>query len=176
MNVNIIKMRRKTISLKIEKDLSLTVKAPLFMKDGDIEKFIESHKSWIEKSSVKVTERQRQEESITPEIRAEYIKKAKEYLPKATKYYADIMGLYPTSIRITDAKTRFGSCSPKNGICYSWRLMMYPKDAIDYVVVHELAHIRVKNHGRDFYALVEKFMPDYKERNKKLRRIENGTN
>ena len=74
------------------------------------------------------------------------------------------MGLHPTGLRITSARTRFGSCSAKNSICFSWRLMQYPDAAVDYVVVHELAHIREKNHGRAFYALVEQFLPDWRER------------
>ena len=79
------------------------------------------------------------------------------------------MGLEPTGVKITSAKKRFGSCSAKNSICYSWRLMLYSKEAIDYVVVHELAHIAHKNHGPQFYALIEKYLPDYKEREKLLR-------
>ena len=62
------------------------------------------------------------------------------------------------------------SCSGKNRLCFSWRLMDYPEEAIDYVVVHELAHIRHHNHSRDFYALVASILPDYKERQALLRR------
>ena len=79
------------------------------------------------------------------------------------------MGLEPTGIKITSAQKRFGSCNGKNSICYSWRLMLYPPEAIDYVVVHELAHIVHKNHGAKFYKLVAKYLPDYKERVKMLR-------
>ena len=67
-------------------------------------------------------------------------------------------------ITVTGARTRFGSCSPKNRLCFSFRLMEYPLPAIEYVVVHELAHIRHKNHGPDFYRLVEGTLPDYRQR------------
>ena len=80
-----------------------------------------------------------------------------------------MMGVMPTSIKITSAKKRFGSCSGQNGICYSWRLMLYPSEAIDYVVVHELAHIRQKNHSPAFYKEVAKILPDYKAREKLLK-------
>ena len=84
-------------------------------------------------------------------------------------HYAAIMGVVPTGIKITSAKTRFGSCSSKNSLCFSLYLMAYPDRAIDYVVVHELAHIRQKNHSPAFYAEVAKVMPDYKERVKLLK-------
>ena len=76
------------------------------------------------------------------------------------------MGLTPTSVKITSAKTRFGSCSSKNALCFSLYLCLYPSEAIDYVVVHELAHIKHKNHSREFYDFVASVMPDYKEREK----------
>ena len=64
---------------------------------------------------------------------------------------------------------RYGSCSSKNSICYSWRLMEKPGAAIDYVVVHELAHLKHKNHGPGFYACVAGVLPDYRERRKLLK-------
>ena len=81
-------------------------------------------------------------------------------------YYSRLMNVKPTGIKITSAKKRFGSCSGKNSICFSYYLMLYPKEAVDYVVVHELAHIRHHNHSKDFYSFVSEFMPDYKEREK----------
>ena len=84
-------------------------------------------------------------------------------------YWSDIMGLTPTGLKITSARTRFGSCSGKNSLCFSWRLMQYPREAIDYVVVHELAHIRHHDHSPAFYALIERYMPDWRERMKLLK-------
>ena len=80
-----------------------------------------------------------------------------------------IMGLTPAAVTITGARKRFGSCSASNRICYSWRLMQYPEEAVDYVVVHELAHILHKNHGKAFYACVEEVLPDWRERRRLLR-------
>ena len=74
------------------------------------------------------------------------------------------MGVTPAGVRISPAKKRFGSCSAENRIAYSYRLMAYPEEAIDYVVVHELSHIRHKNHSPDFYAFVARFLPDHKAR------------
>lgn len=79
------------------------------------------------------------------------------------------MGLRPAGITITGARTRFGSCSSKRRISFSFRLMQYPPEAIDYVVVHELAHLRHMNHSAQFYALIEQYMPDYKVRRAMLK-------
>ena len=79
------------------------------------------------------------------------------------------MGVTPTGLKITTARKRYGSCSGKNSLCFSCFLMQYPDEAVDLVVVHELCHIKVKNHSRDFYTLLEQFLPDYKERRKLLK-------
>ena len=83
--------------------------------------------------------------------------------------YAYRMGVWPTRVTVTSARTRFGSCSPKNALSFSWRLMDYPEEAIDYVVVHELAHIRFHDHSPAFYAFISSVMPDHKRRREMLR-------
>lgn len=85
------------------------------------------------------------------------------------EYYSAVMNLYPTGVRITRAKKRFGSCSGKNSLCFSCFLMQYPLEAVDYVIVHELAHIRHRNHSKEFYDLIAGYMPDYKQREKLLK-------
>ena len=79
------------------------------------------------------------------------------------------MGVTPTGLKITTARKRWGSCSGKNSLCFSCFLMDRPEAAIDLVVVHELCHIRVKNHGPAFYALLERYLPDWRERKQLLR-------
>ena len=79
------------------------------------------------------------------------------------------MNLQYGRITITSAKTRFGSCSSKGNISYSYRLMLYPEEAREYVVVHELAHLLEMNHSKRFYAVVEKYLPDYKLRRRLLK-------
>ena len=129
---------------------------------------VAKHEKWIEKQITK--KREHAEKFCLSENEISVLKeKALPYLTERTEYFANIMGVKPTGIKITSAKKRFGSCSGKNSICYSWRLMQYPSEAIDYVVVHELAHIIYKNHGKDFYKLIEKYLPDYKNREKLLK-------
>jgi len=88
-------------------------------------------------------------------------------------YYAKVMSLYPDEInlRINNAKSRWGSCSIKN-MNIAWRIIMAEDDVIDYLVVHELAHIYEMNHGARFWAIVERVLPDYKMRKQKLRQLQ----
>lgn len=84
-------------------------------------------------------------------------------LPMAAKY-AQCFGYEPLKISINKAKTRWGSCSAQNHLNFSCYLMMAPTEAIEYVIVHELAHIKQHNHSKEFWREVEKCMPDYKQR------------
>ena len=95
--------------------------------------------------------------------------RAREVLPPKVARWAAVMGVQPTGVKITAAQKRYGSCSGKNSLCFSCFLMQQPEEAIDLVVVHELCHIREKNHGPAFYALLARYLPDYKERKKLLR-------
>lgn len=169
MDYEIIRSKRKTLAVEVKGDGRVIVRAPLGAKRDYIERFIASNSAWIERAEARQAERRLAHPEPSDEERAALVALARQVLPERTAYYAKIMGLTPTGITITGAKTRFGSCSPKNRISYSWRLMQYPEAAIDYVVVHELAHIVHKNHSKDFYALIERYLPDYKERIKLLR-------
>lgn len=86
-----------------------------------------------------------------------------------TQYWVAQMGLPCSGVHITSARTRWGSCSPKNGLNFSFRLVLCPPAAVDYVVVHELCHILHKNHGRAFYDAVATVLPDWPARQLLLR-------
>ena len=94
---------------------------------------------------------------------------ASRFLLKDTWIYAEMMKVFPIAIKITDSKARWGSCSWKGSINYSWRLMMAEDSVIDYVVVHELAHIIQLNHSPKFWAIVEGVLPDYRNQKLKLK-------
>lgn len=169
MEYTVIYENRKTLSLQVTEDLSVLVKAPKGLPRAEIEHFVSVHAAWITKAKLQQTKRTEMEKSLTEEQIAALRARAAEIIPKRVEYYAKIMGVQPAGIRITSAKTRFGSCSGKNSLCFSWRLMLYPFDAVDYVVVHELAHIREKNHSAAFYAVVASVLPDYKAREQLLK-------
>lgn len=97
---------------------------------------------------------------------------ARQRLPAKTAAYAERMGVKPAAVRISGAQSRWGSCSGKGNINFSWRLVMAEEDVIDYVVVHELAHLTELNHSPRFWAVVEKILPDFRERQKKLKKLQ----
>jgi len=93
-----------------------------------------------------------------------YKVQARRILNQIVQQFAHTCGFRYQSVRITSARTRWGSCSRKNALSFPWRLVMAPREMIDYVVVHELAHTVEKNHSPSFWTLVERFIPDYRHR------------
>jgi len=166
----LIRSRRKTLALEITPDCRVLVRAPMRLSQARIDAFVESHAHWIARH----LEQQRQKAAQMPppptEAETQALKtKARALLPEKVSFWSRKMGVTPTGLKITTARKRYGSCSGKNSLCFSCFLMRYPEAAIDLVVVHELCHIKVKNHSRDFYALLEQYLPDYKERKKLLK-------
>lgn len=160
------KSKRKTVSLSVTRELEVLIRAPLKMTDTEIEKLIVKHKTWIEKHLLKQKELNENTIFLTVSDVAikELKEKAKEIITNRVQYYSKVIGVTPTGIKITSATTRWGSCSGKNSLCFPYRIALLPMELIDYIVVHELVHIRVKNHSKKFYREVEKYMPDYKAR------------
>jgi predicted metal-dependent hydrolase len=169
MDYTLIRSNRRSLALEVTRDAEIIVRSPKRCPRREIERFIESHADWIARHMERQKRRREAHPEPTEAERVKFIALAKTELPKRIARYAERMGLFPTGVRVTGAKKRFGSCSPQNSLCFSWRLMQYPDEAIDYVVVHELAHIVHRNHGARFYALVASVLPDYKTRQKMLK-------
>lgn len=144
--------KRKTMSIEITKELSVLVRCPLRLSKREIERFLAKNEAWISAhlETMKKRVELEQKHALNERQVAALKEKAKAALPSRAAFYSTLMGLTPAGIKITSAEKRFGSCSAKDSLCFSYRLMLYPPDAVDYVVVHELAHIRHKNHGKQF--------------------------
>jgi len=164
MVYEIIRSRRRTTALEVTREGRVLVRAPMAMPEKEIARFAAAHVAWLERAQAKVQARQEAYPPLTDSQIAALRQRAREVLPGKVAHYAALMGVVPASVKITAARTRFGSCSGKNGLCFSLYLMRYPEAAIDYVVVHELAHIRHHDHSPAFYAEVSRIMPDYEER------------
>lgn len=168
MIVRIIRSDRKTMSLSVDDELNAIVRAPYGMTEEQIKLFVEKNENWLSKACEK-KKQQLEKFNLTDEQLNLLIISARQIIPQRVEYYSSLMNLYPTSVKITKAKKQFGSCSGKNSLCFSCYLMQYPIEAIDYVVVHELAHIKHHNHSKNFYDLIHHYMPDYKKREKLLK-------
>lgn len=170
MNVQytLIRAKRKSIGIRISSTGEIVVRAPQYTSEQEIEAVLQRHSDWIEKNQKKILARQMWFESLDRKQTNQLRKMAKERLSQKTAYFASRMGLTYQSISITSAKQRLGSCSADGRICYSLYLLMYPDAAIDYIVVHELAHLIELNHSKDFYKVIECYLPDWQERKKLL--------
>lgn len=95
-------------------------------------------------------------------------KRAKKYLPERTRFLAEKHGFNIGRIALRNQKTCFGSCSYRNNINLNINLMNYDFEVIDYVILHELVHTRIKNHSKEFWLELEKYCPEYKNLKKQL--------
>lgn len=163
---------RKTLSIGIQEDGSLMIKAPLYMNKETIERFLNQKRYWIYKQAKRMEDNRKNQIVYSREQESVLRQQARIKLTERTDYYKKILGVEYKRIRIADQKTRWGSCSSTGTISYNWHLVLLPDAILDYVVVHELCHLQHMNHSKDFWDLVECILPDYRSRRKWLK--ENG--
>jgi len=99
-----------------------------------------------------------------------YLSETDQIIRQRTKRYIPILDVMPRKIEIKDQEKRWGSCSSKSVLRFNWRIIMAPISIIDYVVVHELCHLKAKNHSPAFWRLVSLAVPDYRKRRDWLRK------
>lgn len=176
MNIEIIKTKRKTISLEIQREGRVIVRAPLGITERELEDFIESHKSWIERKRRLLEERKQQALSIkappSDEISPQEWKQIKTSFAEAVEEYCHRMNVTVGRITIRDQKTRWGSCSAKGNVNFNYRLYYMPRELMEYVVVHELAHRKHMDHSARFWEEVARYCPKYRIHRKELKKYE----
>ena len=209
----LIRSARRTISIAIEKDGSLTVRAPIRVSLEDVNNLVQRKCTWIQRkkeqailSGGALVKKQFVEGekflflgenytlrlskcnevylddnakllhvpkstkyAIEQDIVTWYKKIAKDILGRQLEIYSEVIGWRACSMKITSAMTKWGSCNEKNDINFTWRLVMAPMACINYVVVHEITHIGIKNHSRSFWKAVENVLPNYREEEKWLK-------
>lgn len=163
-NVEVRRSKRKSAAIKITADMQIVVFVPLYVSDNEIERMVISKSKWIDEHMLKVQstiDERSKLEKITFEQLKELADQAVEYIPKRVKYYAEKENFIYNKITIKNLVSRWGSCSTKGNLNFNCLLMLTPDYVIDYIVVHELCHLREMNHSEKFWAEVEKIMPDY---------------
>lgn len=209
----IIRSRRRSISLVITREPALVIRAPFRVSEDYIQDLVNRKMTWIQKKLEEMAKRPKQNKQyingeeflflgklyrlqITDNLKniqvldklylpqkklpkarkhivAWYKKQANEIIVKRTKVLAEKFDFNPSSIRISGAMRRWGSCNSKRRINFSWRLVMTPPEVIDYVIIHELSHLVHLNHSKSFWAKVKAVLPDYKDRIKWLKQNDN---
>ena len=173
-NIKLVRSKRKSISIEITPDAQVIVRAPYYASVSEINRLIGEKADWIHKhlQKMEMLQKQRSEEALeelTPQDIKLLTTRAKRIIPQRVRYYAGIIGVEYGRITIRMQKSRWGSCSAKGNLNFNCLLMRTPDEIIDYVVVHELCHLKELNHSQRFWAEVEKVFPDYKERRKWLK-------
>ena len=209
------KSNRKTASIYIERDGSVSVLVPKTLKKSDVEELIEKKRKWIYRNlaewqdmnaarirrqyvsgegflylgrsyRLKLVDDQPERLSLKggyfcllskdgklqkPDaaFKSFYKSKGQEKISDRVKFYSDRMGVDPAGVRVLELKNRWASCTPEGRLNFHWKCMMAPPTIIDYIVVHELAHLRYLNHTKAFWNQVDKVLPDYRERKQWLK-------
>jgi len=115
-------------------------------------------------------------EEARVELTLWYKKQARRDFQERLTIWSERLGVKPGRLIVTSPERRWGSCNTKGEIRINYRLILASPDLIDYVMTHELCHIRHKNHGRSFWRFLESTMPDYKDRRRRLRLWEKAEN
>lgn len=157
----LIRSRRRTVSIEITRNAEIVVRAHPKVPIEQIEKFLLEKKRWIQKKKGYIESQKEKLIQINPHLIDQYIIQAHEKIQQRLNWYTTITGLSYESFRISGAKSKFGSCTSKGTLTFSWRLIFYPPEIIDYVVVHELMHRKEFNHSKKFWSHVEAVLPEY---------------
>jgi predicted metal-dependent hydrolase len=207
----IIRSKRRTLSIQIKNDGSLIVRAPNRATNTAILEFVEKHAAWIQRKQtearsavlapakqyihgekflflgkpcpLEIVKRQKQPLLFDGNFKLKeaashraqlvferwYREQARKILQERVDLFANQYGFQYQDIKINSARTRWGSCSAKGSLNFSWRLILAPLERVDYVVVHELVHTVHHNHSKRFWSKVATILPDYKERKKWFR-------
>ena len=171
--IQVIRSARKSIGLEIKAGGEVFARIPARLSDRELKRFLQEHKGWIfdklrlsreRKENRKAVEAPRMEEMTAAEIA-----RMKERFLERVRHYSGLMGITFGRITVRNQKTRWGSCSEKGNLNFNYLLYFLPEELLDYVVVHELAHIRHKDHSPAFYDCIARILPDWRERRALLR-------
>ena len=171
VEVQVVRRRVKRMSLRISKsDGTVMLVAPLYEKESTIEAFLQSKADWVvsRQRSILDSPMRKAESAAEDEVRQwrAIVQADTELL---VEKWAPIMGVHPKKLAYRNMRSRWGSCTPDTGrVCINVRLALYPHRCLEYVLVHELCHFFVRNHGPEFKMLMDRFLPDWRESKKIL--------
>ncbi len=192
--------RLKNISILIKTDGEVVLKSPR-TSHSELRRLLDSKRAWIERkrdalllikrarfgeeleffgeiiSLSELSTLQKKIEKSSSDIHTQkitddfYKKEAQAYLPARVEHFSALMNLHPSALKFRKMKRRWGSCSSQGIITFNSYLLKASVEQIDYVVIHELAHLKQMNHSKKFYSVIESILPHYKEVEKGLSKV-----
>lgn len=182
MKIVITHRRTRRLSMRVVSNGDLHISSPYGVPKGEIDRFIQSNETWIQKALQKQLAANRQRSNFYSQLPLETREQVREAVqrldalvqPMLLKYTA-LMGVKPTRITYKPTISRWGACNKKTrAICFSTYLLLLPEWCVEHVVVHELAHLIEANHGPKFHALMDQYFPRWKEARKAIRETVRG--
>lgn len=165
--------RARRYVIRVRADGSVRVTVPRGGSRRHAELFAEQQRPWIERQQAQIREGGTRRLTYTPEAINELRRQAARELPSQLLGLAAHHGLRVSRISVRNQRSRWGSCSPSGHICLNWRLVLMPDAVRDYVLIHELMHLRRLDHSRHFWRLVAHACPDYTHARQWLRENRN---
>lgn len=168
--------------IRVLKEDLIEIKSNIYFSLYDAKILVEKRKNWLENAIKKVSknallkdeflylgEVKKLQDYNIKNLDKFYKNEIEKILPNIVETFSKKMDLYPTSISYRKNKRTWGSCNFKNGLNFNILLMKFPLEIMQYVVIHELSHIKHKNHSKNFWNLVEKYCPNYKQIEKEFK-------
>jgi len=165
--------RAKRLRLAVYSDTQVVITVPKGASKILVEKFIVQKSEWIEEKVAYFS--QFKNKQITKTSEADFVKNKSEALKLATErveYFNQFYGFSFNQITVKNQKTRWGSCSTRGNINFNYKIIFLPEAVRDYIVVHELCHLKEFNHSRKFWNLISKTIPELSEIRNSLRKWE----
>jgi predicted metal-dependent hydrolase len=168
--------RSRHLRISIREGGGVLVTAPKWASKKSIDKFVESQKQWI-LDKIKLFKDKKvfdkSENIFQPKFHAARAR-AKKLIVERLKYYNQFYNFKYNRVVIRNQRSRWGSCSANKNLNFNYKLFFIPLELVDYVVVHELCHLKEMNHAKRFWALVSQTIPNYQELRKQLHKMKVG--
>ncbi|MEO7133909.1 MAG: YgjP-like metallopeptidase domain-containing protein [Vicinamibacterales bacterium] len=161
--------RARRYVIRVRPDGSVRVTVPRWGSRRHAELFVEQQRPWIERQRAHVQDTNARHPTYTPEALKELRGQALRELPVQLHRLAEHHGLQVLRVSVRNQRSRWGSCSSSGHICLNWRLVLMPEDVREYVLIHELMHLRRLDHSRHFWRLVAHACPAYEHARRWLR-------
>lgn len=159
---------RKYLRIEVKVTGEVIVRSSPYTSDEKIKAFVDKNLEWIKNTQQEYARKYHCRKTVSKNEREQMKMSVLPHMKQLTEHFANIMGLSYKTVKITNAEKRWGSCSNKNTICYSYRTAYISQKCREYLVIHELAHLKEFNHSKNFYKLIAQYMSNYKEAEKEL--------